>query len=295
MLPNEIQINIGENQSQKANLEFNEQIIEYETSKNLAYEDILSITKGLNVISEFYDVMAAASTTPVGVTSVALGQTLEKALTDVIDANPIDFMNSTVVLSNEVDSDIAKILKSVRIVVAPSFTKNASEYLETHDITYITVRTPLKDYKQYLPNKITVTPLGTLTETPNYNELDKDSFKVLTKTKPTVEQIEDAVFAWKVAKHCNSTSIVIAKNLKTSAISQGLSNAAVEYALDYACDGSKEAVLASDMELSLHDLNVAAQGRISLVILPDASKDFITAADKFNISVISTGFTNILY
>ena len=52
--------------------------------------------------------------------------------------------------------------------------------------------------------------------------LNKDTFKVETKSKPTVEQIEDAVFAWKVAKHNNSQAIVIAKDLKTTAIAQGL-------------------------------------------------------------------------
>ena len=58
-----------------------------------------------------------------------------------------------------------------------------------------------------------MTPLGTLTQTPNLSELNKETFKVVSKTKPTVEQIEDDVFAWKVAKHANSHAIVIAKDL----------------------------------------------------------------------------------
>ena len=295
MLPSEIQIVNGENISQKANIEFTEQTIDYETSNNLNYDDILSITKGLNVISEFYDVQAAVSVTPTGICAVSLGKTLEDAVMNIMDSDPIDFMLSTVVLSSEVNSDTVKLLKDTHIIVAPNFTKNSVEYLETHNITYVKIKTPLKDYKQYLPNKSVVTPLGTLTETPNFNELDKDSFKAVTKVKPTVEQIEDAVFAWKVAKHSNSRAIVIAKDLKTTSISQGLQSASIEYALDYSCDRSKEAVLASDMEISLHDLNVAAQGRISLIIVPQASKELVNAADKFNMAIITTGFTNILY
>ena len=129
----------------------------------------------------------------------------------------------------------------------------------------------------------------------NLNELNKDSFKVVSKQKPTVEQIEDAVFAWKVAKHNNSQAIVVAKDLKTAAIAQGLQSASVEFALDYSCDSSKEAVLASDMPITIHDVNVASQGRISLIIVPSAPKDVINQADKYNMSVITTGFTNILY
>lgn len=291
----EIQITTGENPNQTAAFELNDKTIDYETSKNLTYSDIITLYKGLNVISEFYDVLGAATVTPTGICAVSLGKTLEEAVTNVMDSNPIDFMSSTIVLTNEVDSDLAKLLKETHIVAAPKFTKNAIEYFDTHDVCYVTIKTPLKDYKKYLSNEVLVTPFGTLTQTPNLSELDKDSFKVVTKIKPTVEQVEDAVFAWKVAKYVSSKAIVIAKDLKTTAISQSLQSASIEYALDYSCDRSKEAVLASDTNITLHDLNVAAQGRISLLILPSASKEIVDNADKLNMAVITTGFTNILY
>lgn len=295
MKSDEIRITTGENLSQTAGFEPNDKTIDYETSKNLNYADIISLSKGLSVISEFYDVHAAATVTPTGICAVSLGKDLYEAVTNVMDSNPIDFMTSTIVLSNEVDSDLAKMLKETHIVAAPKFTKNAVEYLEAHDVCYVTIQTPLKDYKKYLSNEVVITPLGTLTQTPNLSELEKDSFKVVSKTKPTVEQIEDAVFAWKVAKHASSRAIVISKDLKTTAIAQGLQSASIEYALDYSCDRSKEAVLACDTAISVHDLNVAVQGRISLIIVPMASKEIISAADKYNLAVIETGFTNILY
>lgn len=295
MQPDEIKIITGENIFQNASFEINDKTIDYETSKNLSFADIVSLNKGLNIISEFYDVLGAATVTPTGIVAVSLGKTLYDAVTNVMDSNPIDFMQSTIILSNEADSDIAKMLKEAHIVAAPKFTKNAIEYFDTHNVCYVTIKTPLKDYKKYLSNEIIETPLGTLTQTPNVSELNKDSFKVETKTKPTVEQIEDAVFAWKVAKHVSSRAIVVAKDLKTTAISQGLQSASVEYALDYSCDRSKEAIMASDTEITLHDFNVAAQGRISLLILPSVSKEIVAHADKLNISVITTGFSNILY
>jgi phosphoribosylaminoimidazolecarboxamide formyltransferase/IMP cyclohydrolase len=291
----EIKIVNGENAFQNASFENNDKTIDYETSKNLSYTDIISLLKGLDVISEFYDVKAAVSTSGAGICAVSLGKTLEEAIVNVVDSNPIDFMSSTIVVSSEVDSEVAKLLKDTNRIAAPKFTQNAIEYLEAHDVCYITIKTPLKDYKKYLSNQVIETPLGTLTQAPNLSELDKESFKVVSKTKPTVEQIEDAVFAWKVAKHASSRAIVIAKDLKTTAIAQGLQSASVEYALDYSCDRSKEAILACDTEISTHDLNVAIQGRISLVIVPFASKELIDAADKYNVAVITTGFTNVLY
>ena len=251
--------------------------------------------KGLDVISEFYDVKAACTIKGTAICAVALGQSLADAVEKIMDSNPIDFISSTLVLSSEVDSEIAKFLEEANIVVAPSYTKNAIEVLERRKIKYVTINTPLKDYKTYLSNDVKVTPLGTLTQTPNLSELNKDTFKVVSKLKPTVEQIEDAVFAWKIAKHNASQAIVIAKDLKTTAIAQGLQSASVEFALDYSCDASKDAILASDMPITTHDLNVASQGRIGLLIIPSADKTLIEQADKLNIAIVVTGSTNILF
>lgn len=291
----DIKLMYGENAFQNAGIEANEKTIDYETSGNLTYIQILLLVKGLNLISEFYDVKAACTVKGTGICAVALGQSLADAVQKVMDSNPIDFMNSVFVVSSEVDSEIARFLKDTNIIAAPSYTKSAIDILETKGVTYLTIHTPLKDYKNYISNEIRVTPLGTLTQTPNLSELDKDTFKVVSKKKPTVEQIEDAVFAWKVAKHNNSQSIVIAKDLKTSAIAQGLQTASVEFALDYSCDTSKEAILASDMPITVHDVNVASQGRIGLIIVPFADNEVVNQADKYEMSVITTGYTNILY
>lgn len=290
-----IKLMYGENAFQNAGIETNDKTIDYETSGNLTYIQILSIVKGLNLMSEFYDVKAACTVKGTGICAVALGQSLADAVQKVMDSNPIDFMTSVVVVSSEVDSEIARFLKDTNIIAAPNYSKNAIEILETKNVKYVTIKTPLKDYKNYISNEVLVTPLGTLTQTPNLSELDKDTFKVVSKQKPTVEQIEDAVFAWKVAKHNNSQAIVIAKDLKTNAISQGLQSASVEFALDYSCDSSKDAILASDMPITVHDINVAAQGRVGVVIIPFAEKEIIDTADKYGIALITTGFTNISY
>ena len=288
-------ITFGENSFQEASLERNDKTIDYTSSKELSYTDIISFSKGLDVVSEFFDVNAVVTTSGAGICAVALGKSLEDAMLKVMDSNPIDFINSTIVVSTEVDSDVAKMLKSTNKIAAPKFTKNAIEFFEAHEICYVTINTPLKDYRKYLGEDVKVTPLGILKQAPNLSELNKDSFKIVSAEKPTVEQIEDAVFAWKIAKHANSQAIVIAKDLKTSAISQGLQSAIVEFAMNYSCDMSKEAILASDMPVTVHDINAAAQGRIGLVILPSASKEIIDAANKFKMAVITTGMTNILY
>ncbi len=291
---NEVSFEYGENSHQHARLEKNEYTIDYEINGILSFNELLAISKGLNLISEFYDVHAACMVKHNGIGSVALGAVLADALQKIVDANPIDFMDSIIVTSSEVDSETIKFVKDTNIIVAPKFTKSALEKLNSHNIRYVLIKTPLKDYKQYLPDDTKTTPLGTLIQSPNSSELNKDTFKILSKQKPTEEQIEDAVFAWKVAKHVKSQAIVIAKDLKTAAITQGLQSALVEFALDYSCDMSKDAILASDMPLTVHDVNVAAQGRIGVIIVPEADKSIVDKADKYGIVLITTGITNIL-
>ena len=291
---NEITFKYGENAIQNARIESDGNIIDYDVYGEINYTNMLSAAKGLDLISEFYDVKAACALKGKNICAAALGQTVTDAVEKVLDSNPIDFISSVIVVSAEIDSDTAKFFKDSNTIVATGFTKNAIEYLESHGIAYIKVNTPLKDYKNYIPEDIKKTTLGTFIQSPNMSELDKDLFKIVTKQKPTVEQIEDAVFAWKVAKHTYSQSIVIAKDLKTTAVSQGLQMAFIEPALDFSCEMSKDAIIASDMPISVHDVDAAAQGRIGLIIVPFADNDVIKQADKYSISLITTNITNVL-
>ncbi len=291
---NEITFKYGENAIQNARIESDGNIIDYDVYGEINYTNMLSAAKGLDLISEFYDVKAACALKGKNICAAALGQTVTDAVQKVLDSNPIDFISSVIVVSAEIDSDTAKFFKDSNTIVATGFTKNAIEYLESHGIAYIKVNTPLKDYKNYIPEDIKKTTLGTFIQSPNMSELDKDLFKIVTKQKPTVEQIEDAVFAWKVAKHTYSQSIVIAKDLKTTAVSQGLQMAFIEPALDFSCEMSKDAIIASDMPISVHDVDAAAQGRIGLIIVPFADNDVIKQADKYSISLITTNITNVL-
>ena len=172
----DFKITSGINSHQNASIERNEKTIDYSSSKPLSYADILSITKGLNVISEIFDVNAVVTVSGTNISAVALGKSLEEAIVQAMDSNPLDFVNANVVVSAEIDSDAAKMLKGVNIIIAPKFTKNAVEYLDSHDICYVSIETPLKDYKKYLSNETIVTPLGTLVQTPNLSELDKETF-----------------------------------------------------------------------------------------------------------------------
>ena len=296
-------LNFGENPHQNAGLYKKGNQADYQllTGGELTYLNIINMSVAVNVVSEFFDVSAVAITKNASPCGVALGKNIYDAYNKAFDCDPVSAFFVTIAFSKEVDIETAKHISSlaVELVIAPSYEQAAVKILsENHYTKVIKLLTPLKDYKSLACEDIKITPFGTLIQEVNKSELDKDLFKVVTKTKPTAEQIEDAVFAWKIAKHSKSCSAVVAKDFKTVAIAQGEINpiSVIEHALDYACDASKDAVVAFDEPIpTVECINAAAQGRVSLIIQPGgAMKDseVIAAADKYNIVMIMTGIRN---
>lgn len=284
----------------RAELPFRRHQVDYEIlwGKELSYNNILDMTTAVNIVSEFYDVPAVSIIKHTAPCGVALGKDILDAYQKAFDCDPISAFGGIVAFTQEVNENVAKLLNSVflEVIIAPEFSENATEILKSKkNIRIVKLNTSLEKYKKIANEEIKITPFGVLMQEPDKRELDKDTFKVVTKTKPTAEQIEDAIFAWKVAKHAKSNAIVIAKDFKTLAIGQGQTSriCSMEWALDYACDTSKDAVIASDGFFpAIDNIQAAAQGRIALIIQPGGSikdADVIAEADKYNISMITTG------
>ncbi len=300
------ELKYGSNPHQRASLYTNGEMADYKilNEKELTHNDILNITTASSIISEFYDMNAVAivkNNLPCG---VALGKTIYDAYSKAFDCDPFATFDGTIAFSQTVNFEVAKHLNSmnVKAIVAPYYEEDALALLRTvPQLKIVRLTTAFKDFKNIVSEEMTVTPFGTLVQEPNKSELDKYLFKVVTKAKPTAEQLEDAIFAWKVAKFARTNTVVVAKDFKTVAIVQGQTNLvnAVEYAMDEACDNSKGAVFATDECIqSAECINAAAQGRISLIIQPGGglkNREVIEAADKFGIAMAVTGIRNLRF
>lgn len=62
---------------------------------------------------------------------------------------------------------------------------------------------------------------GLLVQDQDLGMISKDDLTVVTKVKPTDSQLDDLIFAWKVAKYVKSNAIVYAKNRQTLGIGAG--------------------------------------------------------------------------
>jgi len=297
----------GENIHQTAAIAELDGAVDYEIlsgNKELEYIDFLNLSEAVKVLAEFFDVSATIITKEALICSVALGCNVETAYQKAIDCDPLSIFEGTVGFSKEVTAGLAKQLKAMKIrnVIAPRYDKDALAILQkSNAINVIKINTPLQELLGFNAKDIKVTPFGVLVQEQNQSKLSKDSFKVVTKTKPTQQQAEDAIFAWKISKYLKSKSAVVAKDLATRAIVQGKSNDIVtsEIAMDYACESSKEAVLALDGAIDSEEtINAAIQGRIGLIIESgnsNNSEKFVKLADKYSLSIIHTNIRNYKY
>lgn len=290
----------GENPHQNANLYDLKFGLDYEilNGKEISYNNILDITSALNVVSEFYDVPACAivkHTIPCG---VALGQDIFDAYQKAFDCDSLSAFGGIIAFSQTVTREIAMHASKVflEVLIAPAFDDEALNILkQKKNLRLIQLNTPLNEYKNLIQKEYKVTPFGLLEQDVDKKELDVNEFKVVTETKPNKEQLEDMIFAFKVAKHTKSNAIVIAKDFKAIAVSGGFTSRidAVEWGLNHAIDGTKGAVLASDGFFpAIDNINACAQGRITAIIQPGGSikdDEVIEQANKLNIAMVTTG------
>ncbi len=294
------ELRYGENPHQSANIYHTNDTLDYEilNGKELSYNNILDAAACTNILSEFYDVSACViikHNTPCG---AALGKDIIQAWEKALDCDPLSAFGGIVGFTQTVNEDLAKKLTSMflEVIIAPDYTPKAIEQLKSKkNLRVIKLNTSLEEYKNHLSKEIRITPFGTLIQDCDKGELNKESFKVVTKTKPSQEAVEDMIFAWKIAKHAKSNAIVVAKDFKAIGIGQGQTSRvdAFEIALNKACDGSKDAVAASDGFIpAIDNIHAAAQGRIAAIIQPGGSikdEEVIKTADKYNIAMITTG------
>jgi phosphoribosylaminoimidazolecarboxamide formyltransferase/IMP cyclohydrolase len=121
---------------------------------------------------------------------------------------------------------------------------------------------------------------------------------VVTQRAPTSAELEDLLFAWRVAKYVKSNAIVYAKDRRTVGVGAGQMSRVVSAKI--AALKAEEAglvvpgsVMASDAFFPFRDgIDAAAAAGIRAVIQPGGSmrdNEVIAAADEHDIAMVFTG------
>ena len=298
---NKIQeLRYGENPHQKASLYSYDKELDWVllNGKELSYNNILDSTVALEIAAEFFDVACCAIVKHQNPCAVALAPNVEAAFDKALDSDPISPFGGIIAFTKEIDLSLARKLSAMflEVIIAPSYSFEAlAELKKKKNLRIIQMNTQLAQILKFQKEEIKLTPFGALIQDKDNQDLDVKTFKVMTKKKPEQRELEDMIFAFKVVKHVKSNGIVVAKDLRTIGICGGQTNrvGAVEIALNRVCDSTKDSVVASDGFFpAIDNIQIMAQNRVSAVIQPAGSikdNEVIEAADKYGISMISTG------
>jgi phosphoribosylaminoimidazolecarboxamide formyltransferase/IMP cyclohydrolase len=140
---------------------------------------------------------------------------------------------------------------------------------------------------------------GVLAQTPDARNVAVRELKVVTRRAPTAAELEDLLFAWRVAKFVKSNAIVFCRGGATVGIGAGQMSRrdSVRVAAMKAQEaklGLEGAVVASDAFFPFRDgLDVVAEAGAVAVIQPGGSlrdEEVIAAADEHRIAMVFTGY-----
>ena len=183
----------------------------------------------------------------------------------------------------------------VEVVLATSFEDAAlKELAKKKNIRVLYV--DLEQDNPY-PGVIKKVSGGILIQSDDTLIVPESNLKCVTKRQPTQEEINDLMFAWKVAKFVKSNAIIYAKNKQTIGIGAGQMSRVIsaEIANLKAKEESLEvkgAVMASDAFFPFRDgIDKAASSGIAAIIQPGGSirdEEVISAADENNIAMMFT-------
>lgn len=271
--------------------------------KELSYNNIQDANATLNIAREFDEpfCVGVKHMNPCG---SATGKTIAEAWKKAYEADKTSIFGGIVAANREIDLETAQMLKPIflEIVMAPSFAPDALELLCTKKNLRVLKVDMSKDNtirKQYVSMNG-----GMLVQDRDINTKPVAADQCVTELKPTVEQLADMEFAWKIVKHVKSNAIVVAKGGMTYGVGAGQMNriGSAEIALKQALNTLKEEgkdimteglVLASDGFFPFNDcVALAAEYGIKAIVQPGGSirdEDSIKLANEKGITMLFTG------
>ena len=297
---NSIKLRYGENPHQDGFLHVGEDapidFLNPLQGKEISYNNVSDSLAAWACVQEFNEpsVCIVKHTNPCGVAS---SKDILESYKKAFQTDPTSAFGGVIACNNEIEKETANYMVNnqfIEVLIAPSYTKEAIEILQSKP--NIRVLRGNHNEIDIFENRI-INGIG-LVQSSDTEDFSSMEFKHVTKISPTPEQLDDLIFAMKVAKHGKSNAIVLAKNKTTLGVGVGQMSRVIstkiaflkaeEEGLDV-----KGCVLASDAFFPFRDnIDFAASKGVSHIIQPGGSvkdEEVIKAADENNLSMTFTG------
>ncbi|HEX4410364.1 MAG TPA: bifunctional phosphoribosylaminoimidazolecarboxamide formyltransferase/IMP cyclohydrolase [Xanthobacteraceae bacterium] len=276
--------------------------------KQLSYNNINDTDAAYECVAEFDPKRAPACAiikhaNPCG---VAEGESLVEAYRKALVCDQTSAFGGIVALNRTLDAEAARAITEIftEVIIAPDATEEAIAIVAAKKNLRLLLAGGLPDPRAVGLTEKTVAG-GLLVQTRDNAVVDDMDLKLVTKRAPTNAELRDLRFAFRVAKHVKSNTIVYAKDLATVGIGAGQMSRidAARIAARKAEDAAKElglkepatkgSVVASDAFFPFADgLLVAIEAGATAVIQPGGSMrddEAIKAADDHGIAMVFTG------
>jgi len=203
--------------------------------------------------------------------------------------DPISAYGGIVSCNYKINKKLALDLNKIflEVIIANGYKKDALKILKKRrNIRLIDASNLIRsNINSYISNFNSI-----LIQSPDINKIIKKDFKIVSKRKPNLKQLNDLIFAFNVCRNVKSNAIVIANNKSTIGIGSGQPSRldsckiAIEKMNKFTLNKFENAVAASDAFFPFVDgIEKLVQAGIDAVIQPAGSirdKEIIKFADK---------------
>ena len=275
--------------------------------KELSYNNLNDANAALELVSEFRDgdptVVIVKHANPCGVATRA---TLLDAWREALACDSVSAFGGIVATNGALDAATAEAITQIftEVVVAPDADDDAKAIFAKKKNLRLLLTGTLPDPARG-GTSLALIAGGLLVQDRDNGFVRPEDLKIVTKRKPTDQELADCLFAWTVAKHVKSNAIVYAKDGVTAGIGAGQMNrrdssriAALRAKEAAETNGWPESrtvgsAVASDAFFPFADgLLAAAEAGATAVIQPGGSirdDEVIAAADEAGLAMVFTG------
>lgn len=267
--------------------------------KELSYNNIADTDAALECVKQF-DQPTCVIVKHANPCGVAVATDIKTAYDLAFATDPESAFGGIIAFNRELDAATAEAIcerQFVEVIIAPSISDAAKDAVSAKKNVRLlecgewgaTTEAKGFDYKRVNG--------GLLIQDRDKGMVTADDLKVVTERKPTDAELDDMLFAWKVAKMVKSNAIIYTKNNQTIGVGAGQMsrvNSARIAAIkaEHAGLEVKGAVMASDAFFPFRDgIDNAAKVGISCVIQPGGSirdDEVIAAADEHGMTMVFT-------
>jgi phosphoribosylaminoimidazolecarboxamide formyltransferase/IMP cyclohydrolase len=274
--------------------------------KQLSYNNINDTDAAYECVGEFTQAPACAIIKHANPCGVAEADSLIEAYRKALACDPVSAFGGIVALNRPLDAEAARAITEIfiEVIIAPDASDEAIAIVGAKKNLRLLLAGGVPDPRTTGLVAKTVAG-GLLVQSRDNAVVDEMQLNTVTKREPTAQELADLRFAFRVAKHVKSNTIVYAKGRATVGIGAGQmsrvdsARIAARKAEDAAQAAglaqalTRGAVVASDAFFPFADgLLVAIEAGATAVIQPGGSvrdDEVIRAADEHNVAMVFTG------